>query len=562
MTPFDCLTDKDLDLINEYIERFALGYEEYPSCSRNTDLEYILRYWNDAKNDHLFKMFGEKLILEKEVVFNKSNFELIAEFGDAFNSNEKIRNFREKFLDIIDTDIVQFSDDWHNMYELVSAETLAHNMYQYTWKKAEISLKNGSLTLKLTPGMKPMKALSKFADAYGLTREFEQFRIAHSMLLNQKTITGTLCLSIHPLDYMTMSDNDMNWDSCMNWREPGEYRQGTVEMMNSENVVVAYLKGHKDFNFAPGYSWNNKRWRTLVVVDKLLTANVKGYPYQSKSLNEEVQKWITELAMNNLGWDYKYQFWYNGEYVYDSPEGGESIGEIYFCTNKMYNDFGCLGDFGRHMIRAIDDCVMDWPYQIYYSGATECIWCGDETSDIEECAVICNNCIEVYYCDDCGSRTSRDDLREVDGQLICEYCFDSHYKTDPISGELHNEEDLVCIYVSPFKDGFFPHDDCSKPQINILLEAYDDDTLKKYFVNGSDSIKTATLKYTWVDDSYYYVSLWDLTKDGLELFDISEEEKEKFKIDDKVESSYKIDSIFDVVKKYIDKHEEYKSNFI
>ena len=66
MTPFDCLTDKDLDLINEYIDRFALGYEEYPSCSRNTDLEYILRYWNEAKGDHLFKMFGEKLILEKE----------------------------------------------------------------------------------------------------------------------------------------------------------------------------------------------------------------------------------------------------------------------------------------------------------------------------------------------------------------------------------------------------------------------------------------------------------------------------------------------------------------
>ena len=66
MTPFDCLTDKDLDLINEYIERFALGYEEYPSCSRNTDLEYILRYWNEAKGNHLFKMFGEKLILEKE----------------------------------------------------------------------------------------------------------------------------------------------------------------------------------------------------------------------------------------------------------------------------------------------------------------------------------------------------------------------------------------------------------------------------------------------------------------------------------------------------------------
>ena len=132
MTPFDCLTDKNLDLINEYIERFALGYEEYPSCSRNDDLEYSLRYWNDAKNDHLFKMFGEKLILKKEVTFNKSIFELTSDFEDAFISNEKIKNFRDAFIDIINADMNQlFSDDWHNMYELVSAETLANNTYSY-----------------------------------------------------------------------------------------------------------------------------------------------------------------------------------------------------------------------------------------------------------------------------------------------------------------------------------------------------------------------------------------------------------------------------------------------
>ena len=159
MTPFDCLTDKDLDLINEYIERFALGYEEYPSCSRNDDLEYSLRYWNDAKNDHLFKMFGEKLILKKEVTFNKSIFELTSDFEDAFISNEKIKNFRDAFIDIINADMNQlFSDDWHNMYELVSAETLANNTYSYIWKKTEISMNKGNLTFKLTPGMKPMKA--------------------------------------------------------------------------------------------------------------------------------------------------------------------------------------------------------------------------------------------------------------------------------------------------------------------------------------------------------------------------------------------------------------------
>jgi hypothetical protein len=111
-----------------------------------------------------------------------------------------------------------------------------------------VSPKDGS-KVTITLGMKFMKALGKVVEAYNLDQEmFEEFRIAHSQILNDKKLSGRLCLSIHPLDYMTMSDNESDWGSCMSWREGGCYRRGTVEMMTSPVVVVAYLKSEIDMN--------------------------------------------------------------------------------------------------------------------------------------------------------------------------------------------------------------------------------------------------------------------------------------------------------------------------
>ena len=91
--------------------------------------------------------------------------------------------------------------------------------------------------------------------------EFEDFRIKHSRILSEKEFIGRLSLSIHPLDFMTMSDNDSDWSSCMSWRTCGSYRRGTVEMMNSPCVVVAYLSASKPMVLDRGshFKWNIKK---------------------------------------------------------------------------------------------------------------------------------------------------------------------------------------------------------------------------------------------------------------------------------------------------------------
>ena len=67
---------------------------------------------------------------------------------------------------------------------LFSYPTLIKNKYMYHENSVEIPLPNGK-KYKLQEGCKPMKAIGKIAQAYGI-EGFEEFRLAHSLCLNTK----------------------------------------------------------------------------------------------------------------------------------------------------------------------------------------------------------------------------------------------------------------------------------------------------------------------------------------------------------------------------------------
>lgn len=548
MMPFKCLTEQDKDLINTYIGKFGEGYDDNPTHSRITDMEYLLRFWNHNKNKTLFKLFGGKLILEKEICFEKSPHELADDIYEAFNENRVFKNFQTLYNEILSNNFVIYSDAWYNLGQVISAETLANNSYNYTWRTFSINLPDSNKPFKIAPHMKPMKILHRLAQAYGFEEEFEEFRIAHSMMLNQKSLTGTLCLSIHPLDYMTMSDNSLDWDSCMNWREPGEYRQGTIEMMNSESVIVAYLKSKTPFEFTRGCEWNNKRWRSLAVVNDVMTINVKGYPYQSETLNDEVQNWIVTLAKENLGINYTSNYLYDGECIFE-PTSLNKVGNMFFMNGKMYNDFGALPDDNYHRLIAVDEDPQNWPYQFHYSGESQCMWCGEETDDIEDGCVICNDCSNSARCEYCGYRCDSDDLIETDnGDMVCRECFDSHYSKDAITGEYIVNSLTKEIFLSAYKEGFIPHEVWRYPSIRLKI-SHSEKEYEKYFKHGYKSIRSSAVEYNWGNDSYNYVSVYELTEAGLDLFDIDEEDRDEYAKDQAVPEAYTYRELLDFLEK-------------
>lgn len=109
------------------------------------------------------------------------------------------------------------------------------NLYMFDWGTKSVTIRRGphadtSKPLELKSDMKLMRMMAKIVDWFELDKEaFEQFRILHSRVLNDRMINADIVLSIHPLDYLTMSDNACDWESCMNWYQGGDYRLGTVE---------------------------------------------------------------------------------------------------------------------------------------------------------------------------------------------------------------------------------------------------------------------------------------------------------------------------------------------
>ena len=125
--PFNCLTDNDKELINKYIGKFALSYSENPTTRRCEDMSHILRLWDYAKKDHLFKLLGNKLIAEKPISFTKSPNELQDDIYEAFVENDIFKRFANTYNEFINQNFVMYSNIWHNMNQFISAETLAQN---------------------------------------------------------------------------------------------------------------------------------------------------------------------------------------------------------------------------------------------------------------------------------------------------------------------------------------------------------------------------------------------------------------------------------------------------
>ena len=458
-SPYNALTENDKTNIFEYLlwNSHNCGADE----PYDRESKKVLSYWDKAK-EHLFELLGNNLILSKKisVPFVKE----VAE--EEFYRNQTIQNFLNHIRRLSSV----YSQSYHDWYWLSAAQkeetSLIHwlsdnnqfakrcsDFEETSWYVTSL-LRNTILdasgildqkidwsqnefksnvcyipysdteSIKITKGEKTMKVIGKLVRNCfpSLIDEYEEFRIAVSRLFNTSGISGDLCLSIHPLDYMTMSDNEANWSSCMSWKDEGEYRCGTVEMMNSASVVVGYLKSENTEMERGKARWNSKKWRCLFIVTRGAVVSVKGYPYANETLTKECLAWLKEL--------------YNNCPAYNDcalPEEVATLDSPYineFRTNYMYNDFGTTTHYGYMSEDFYEFCKNGFGFN--YSGVLNCMSCG-EPWDVDGYDSRTRN----VNCQDCHP-TDEDDDDEYDETW------------DDYSGEYINTDDAteVCIFAT------------------------------------------------------------------------------------------------------------------
>ena len=492
VTPFAALTEKDKNLIEFYIDNFAASDYSRTTTAFQRSLDFVLKEW-DYQKMTLFKMFGNELI-QRRIFSYKQNIEgLMNEMTNCASKDIAFQEFKKWWnrnihfnanvhfdLEGITLDAFGYSK-WYYIEEAFNFETLAKNAYQD--KEFKIKFEDEEKSFKVSTGMKPMKIIHKFVEKYGDEKAeqiFEDFRIWHSKFLNQKTIDGELCLSIHPLDFMTMSDNSNNWTSCMRWADryghsdPGDYRAGTVECMNSPFILVAYLHNPKHpYSLCDQFEWNSKRWRELFIVNDATITEIKGYPYQDENLTNACITWIKELAYKNLSWEYDDEEYSMATEIIEEGTDNKILLD-YIKPDHMYKDIGCLkkhaGRINFKRLRENPEYKDDFSWRnsyykpkddeeekkkpewftIQYGGICTCMYCGDVLDeDCSDGVVLCGRCEDERKCPCCGRAMDDEDcyyIEELD-EYICYSCYCDDGGMDNFTEESHLIENMTPIQI-------------------------------------------------------------------------------------------------------------------
>lgn len=430
------------------------------------DVDYLLRLWRENKSQYLTQLFDDKLILEKEVEYQKNVDELHSEMSHMLHEQF---SFRRQFARALHNHLVTPIDDTINNV-LSALENCLDNTSQMvdnylslgcrrvdngTWydyeeiKSCTLEFDNGR-KIQLQLGMKATRAMTQLCNQIGLENEWEQFRIKHSQILNQKKLKGTLCLSIHPLDYATASDNDNGWSSCMSWREEGCYRMGTVEMMNSPMVICAYLKSNKQsMSIVDDNDWNSKKWRAWIIVNKDVILCNRHYPYHQENFAIQAIDWVKELVGAKYGWKYE------ETHVDFFNHMEQTKREVEFRTNYMYNDLGGDDVIGCFRLNAK---MSNLPGYINFSGPAECMVCGNIIPyDVQGAdTLMCCDCDSHSICCRCGSEVDDDYIYEgPDGNTYCEECYNDLFIECEECGCIHDRENDDVSAVIPIMSEAF-----------------------------------------------------------------------------------------------------------
>lgn len=318
-------------------------------------------------------------------------------------------------------------------------------------------------------GMKLIKAFKFFEED---KKTLSKLQDCASRVIQEDKLTGTLCLSVHPLDFISSSQNTYNWRSCHSL--DGDYRGGNLSYMVDNTTFMAYVKGADGVKI-PLFGdvlWNSKKWRMLLHVDsddEIIFAG-RQYPFSTKSaadfvlsiynnlLYEEKKKLGEQQSINSIfdfftdeipqfsEWKENYIMTYEDKDVGDIP-----LKERYLVFNRRIYDIKQIVAPGAHSLNYNDllysSCYTK-PYfaesnkywkssspVLYIGGSVFCLECGKQIINIEG-SMRCKDC-EIEFgdedsdsymnCDCCGRRMHVDDGNLVlldDGLevLVCDDC--------------------------------------------------------------------------------------------------------------------------------------------
>lgn len=336
-------------------------------------------------------------------------------------------------------------------------------------------------------GMKLIKSFKYFENNKQALRDMQDIA---SQLIQEDKIKGTLCFSVHPLDFLSSSENTYNWRSCH--ALDGEYRAGNLSYMVDNCTFMVYLKGADGVRlpaFPDSVKWNTKKWRMLIhssTDDEIMFAG-RQYPFSSATGINTVLNIYNNIFQQNennyppFGSYEKYRRWHS-DYV-DAYESEDNPGQSYDLNERylIYDrELIALSKVVKESYNTLNyndvlrSTCYKYPYYTilnpngYYHSSQRlienpiwvgeevtCLCCGNDKISISE-TMRCMDCEMKYgyeendsygHCECCGCRIYFDDAYYVNDYYICDHCFNNECFLCEHCGEAYYNTEKHCVEI-------------------------------------------------------------------------------------------------------------------
>jgi len=221
----------------------------------------MLQLWAENKVNY-FLMFGRKLKIKKEIEIEMT----------ADDVAEDVETLRKAYpLQVYILDLFQKNDIIKNC--ITNAPRYFKQYYD------------------IQPGMKLTKAMHKIF-------ENEQFDIELSKVVQKTKKSGSLVVSIDPVDILFMSKNNSGWHSCHNIYDEGGghgcYAGGIFSYIEDKATLISYRCSDTIAEYNIGkYKVEDisKSWRELLFCnpDNFYFVASRQYPYDDELLTSQVR---------------------------------------------------------------------------------------------------------------------------------------------------------------------------------------------------------------------------------------------------------------------------------
>lgn len=350
--------------------------------------------------------------------------------------------------------------------------------------------------ITIPKNIKVVKAFKFFENNETLLKEIQ---IEASRIIQEVIVSGYLCLSVHPLDYLSASENVHNWRSCH--ALDGDYRVGNLNYMMDTSTVICYLKADKNAilpRFPETVPWNSKKWRVWIFFSQDRTMLFAGRPYpffSQTGLDLIKDKLLPSIGLDNWSKFCRDKIYTSKDYYSNMRFGLANlvpVGQTAIPIKELvkdgtntfhYNDllkssfYEPLWSYRltSHRISSQTGCTNNLT-KFFIGSSCVCPICGKRLISFSNC-MACAECAKTYNlnteqeeleeCEICGNFTWYDEMFKLplSGLTICPRCY-NNYTIQCQDCGIIDLQDVIKIRYKNFLDYRYLCQNCYEAELN------------------------------------------------------------------------------------------------